>query len=785
MRTGGVRQGILCGAAGVVAFAGVAFAKSGDGIGDYSGYTHVRVWPDDAWEARVAREAGARLISEGEAPGAMSEWIVNDGGLAALRESGVTFVVVDEAVERRIEAARERIARANEAIAKLGPRDLSDVWYDDYKDRGQIEARLDALEAEFPDLISEEVVGTSVEGTPIYGYTITSTVGGSPSDKPGLMFNGTIHAREWVSPMTVMYIVENLLEDYGSDPEVTRVMDGVTWYIIPVLNPDGYDYAWDVDRFWRKNRRDNGDGSFGVDLNRNFPVAFAGPSTSSSGFSDVYHGPGPFSEPETQALRDYMMAKPGVEGHIDFHSYSALVLWPTGYQLTNTVPEPDLSNMVDLSFMMSDAIFDTTGYSYIAQNSADLYPAGGVSSDWAYEDAGVYSWTVELRPSSAAQGGFALPAAQILDTAEENFAAVLVLGNALVDGVSYAFPGGLPGEVDAGEPVDLGFSLTTLFGTTPAFTSAEVLWRVGDSGSFTGVAATQDAGGVFNATVPAQACDAGVEYFFEVTTTDGEVFRSPAVDGEVYSFVAKERETLVEDPFEAPSGWSVGDPSDTASTGIWDRGVPQATDSQPGADVTPGSGDECWVTGFSAGASTGANDVDGGATTLFSPAYDLSGYDSATVSYWRWYSNDAGASPSSDVFRVFVSDDGGASWSLLEEVGPAGSQASGGWFEASYAVEDFVSLTDAVRLKFVAEDAGSGSLVEAAIDDLSIVGNGSCCFGDTDGDSLVGLGDLLTVLGAFGGSTDAGASGGDVDGDGLVGLADLLGVLGAFGGECG
>jgi len=390
-----------------------------------------------------------------------------------------------------------------------------------------------------------------------------------------------------------------------------------------------------------------------------------------------------------------------------------------------------------------------------------------------------------LRPSSASQGGFALPPAEILDTARENLAAVLALGGALVDGVRYAFPGGLPAEVNAGEPVDLGFSLTTLFGMTPSFTSAEVLWRVGDAGSFAAVSGTQGVGEVFTATIPAQACDAGVEYFFEVTTTDGEVFRSPAIDGEVYSFVAKERDTLVEDSFEAPSGWSVGDASDTASTGIWDRGVPQATDSQPGADVTPGAGEECWVTGFSAGASAGANDVDGGATTLFSPVYDLSGYDSATVSYWRWYSNNAGASPSSDVFGVFVSDDGGASWSLLEEVGPGGPQASGGWFEASYAVEDFASLTDAVRFKFVAEDAGSGSLVEAAIDDLSIVGNGSCCLGDTDGDAVVGLGDLLTVLGAFGGSTGAGASGGDIDGDGVVGLDDLLAVLGAFGGECG
>jgi hypothetical protein len=248
----------------------------------------------------------------------------------------------------------------------------------------------------------------------------------------------------------------------------------------------------------------------------------------------------------------------------------------------------------------------------------------------------------------------------------------------------------------------------------------------------------------------------------------------------VYTVDFAAQSVAVSDSFEAPSGWTVGAPGDTAFTGVWNRGAPQATSSQPGADVTPGAGTDAWVTDFASGGSDGAADVDGGATSLISPVYDLSGVNEAVVGYWRWFSNDAGASPNEDVFRVFVSNDGGASWSVLEEVGPGGVEASGGWFEASIRIDQVLPLSDAVRFKFVAEDAGSGSLVEAAIDDLSITVLETCCPGDADGDGAVDLNDLLAVLGAFGTtSTD-----GDIDGDGVVDLDDLLSVLSAFGGVC-
>jgi len=145
--------------------------------------------------------------------------------------------------------------------------------------------------------------------------------------------------------------------------------------------------------------------------------------------------------------------------------------------------------------------------------------------------------------------------------------------------------------------------------------------------------------------------------------------------------------------------------------------------AQPENDSTEGPGTQCWFTGQGQmGGSSGANDVDGGSTTLVSPAIDLSGAVNVRLSYARWYSNDTGASPNDDVFRVDLSDDNGASWASVEVVGPSGPGTSGGWIEQTVTVDSFVSLTSEVRVRFIAADTGSGSIVEAVIDDVRLTG---------------------------------------------------------------
>jgi hypothetical protein len=178
---------------------------------------------------------------------------------------------------------------------------------------------------------------------------------------------------------------------------------------------------------------------------------------------------------------------------------------------------------------------------------------------------------------------------------------------------------------------------------------------------------------------------------------------------------------------EAAQGWTVGAPDDTATTGIWRQVDPVGTAAQPEDDHTPGTGVMCFVTGQGQpGGGLGDNDIDGGKTTLFSPVLDLASYEDPHVGYWRWYSNNTGASPEEDVFTVDISSDGGTDWINVEVVGPSGAEVSGGWFFHYFRVADRVPPTSEIMLRFVAADLGSGSLVEAAVDDMVVIDCPEC-----------------------------------------------------------
>lgn len=172
--------------------------------------------------------------------------------------------------------------------------------------------------------------------------------------------------------------------------------------------------------------------------------------------------------------------------------------------------------------------------------------------------------------------------------------------------------------------------------------------------------------------------------------------------------------TLHESRFEADgAGWQVVSPNN-ATAGNWERADPQSTDFQPDDDATP-DGVNCWITGPLAGPSGGSYDVDNGTTTLLSAAYNLSSADAPVVRYSRWFTNDRGAGPGEDPFVIEVSNDDGASWSLLEQVG-AGTPLA--WVPVEIPLS--LPLAPKMRFRFSAADLGAGSLVEAGIDDFSI-----------------------------------------------------------------
>ena len=188
-------------------------------------------------------------------------------------------------------------------------------------------------------------------------------------------------------------------------------MNNTEIFVIPMANPDGHTYSITNDRLWRKNRRNNENGTFGVDLNRNHSYQWGdhiNRGSSSSPVSNIYRGPAPDSEPETRAIRDFVR-KHKSEILISYHSYTQLVLYPWGY--TNA-PSSN-PNHILIANNIARKIKEIHNKTYRAQQGIELYPTNGDLTDWSYGELGILSFTIELRPSSSPPG-FKLPKDQIL-----------------------------------------------------------------------------------------------------------------------------------------------------------------------------------------------------------------------------------------------------------------------------------------------------------------------------------------------------------------------------------
>jgi len=659
-------------------------------------------------------------------------------------------------------------------------------WYDNYKTVAEINDHIDTLVAARPDLVTKFHIGDSIEGRPVYGLTITSPAG---SDKPALLLNGTQHAREWIAPMTVIYLADRLVESYDTDPQIQALLDETAFYIIPVANPDGYAYTWTTDRMWRKNRRDNGDGTYGVDLNRNWATGWGGPGSSDDPSSGVYRGTAPFSEPETANLRDFVQAHPDIVAHVDFHSFAQLILYPFGYDYV-VPPEPDLTFYETLSALLAEVIFDVHAATYVGEPAHTFYLASGIMTDWVYDEAGIHSWAIELRPDSFPGYGFLLPPDGITVTGEEIFEATKFLAQYLTQLLVFRYPDGLPTAVAPNQPTPIAVTINEA-GASLDPNSPTFFYRVGDSGSFTETSLTPLGGNDYEAILPAAACGSQIQYYFQAQTIDKATVNSPP-NAPATPYVTNAAITIVfADDMESDQGWAVGAPDDDATNGIWGRMDPEGTvyrtlQVQPEDDHSP-SGSCCWVTDGRAGETAFSYNVDDGKTTLISPTLDLADSQDPVVSYWRWYCNNAALKSPDDVFQVDISNDDGASWVNMESCGPDGVLTDGTWYYREFPVADFVTPTAYVKVRFVASDYGEASLVEAAVDDFQVIASGCSpepCLGDLNSDGYRDLTDLSVLLAHYGTTSGAAYEDGDLDGEGDVDLNDLAMLLAVYGTPC-
>ncbi len=258
----------------------------------------------------------------------------------------------------------------------------------------QILAELDDMQALYPDLITIKSPISSfetIENRPIYWIKISDNPTTNESE-PEILYTAIHHAREPASVQQLIFYMWYLLENYSSDSDIQTLVDNTEMYFVPVINVDGYIYNETTNPngggYWRKNRRNNGDGTYGVDLNRNYSYEWGGSGTSGSG-GETYPGISGFSEPETQAIKWFCEQHSFIMA-LNNHTYSELLLYPFGYAANTPTPDDEAFQAIS-SLMVSQN-------GYTNQISADLYPASGVSDDWMYGDTSTHDKIFAMTP---------------------------------------------------------------------------------------------------------------------------------------------------------------------------------------------------------------------------------------------------------------------------------------------------------------------------------------------------------------------------------------------------
>jgi hypothetical protein len=619
-----------------------------------------------------------------------------------------------------------------------------------YYTYNQVVSVLDQIHAAYPSLTTAKAsLGTTVEGRTIWMMKISD----NPTideNEPEVRIDALHHAREPESMQASLWFTLYLLESYNTDPLAKYLVDNREIFFVPVVNADGYVYNQTTNPggggMWRKNRRNNGGGVFGVDINRNYNDHWGWDNSGSSPTTSAedYRGPSAASEPETQAMQGFIASRQFATS-LSIHTYSDLWLYPFGYAQiypANNAQYVEISNLAT-----------AVNHYEVGPPSFILYLANGVTCDYDHDVKGTMAWSPELGSSS---DGFWPPTNRIVPLADENLLALqrttLAAGAWMrVLSTTLAEIGDGDGFYEAGESI--AFS-ATVRNSGRAASSTSVALSIASSspwititngnydfGAIASFSQASNSGSPLSISIAANAPGGTLVPYTLSLSYEGWTQSIPG------QFVIGEPVPFLIDDAELDWGWTKGVAGDTATSGIWTRGVPIGTSSSgapanPSIDHTPAPGVACYMTG-NGGGSAGTDDVDNGATTLVSPIFDLSNVGAASLSYARWF---ADLSVADDTFAISISNDGGQSWVPLENV--AGN--ANAWNPVAFDVSSVLPQTASMRLKFVASDNPNNSVVEAAIDDLAISIYDAAPKLNVYGKSTAGSKVLVNVTGAAG-----------------------------------
>lgn len=356
---------------------------------DEERFLHARVWLSDGFSIQDAEETGVEVEHSLIKGKRFVEGVISYYTLSALQRRGVKVEILEadaeEQAAKRLSNFAQQSAKQRSMLTSETPRNFRLGSMGGFFTLDEVYGEFARMRTMFPQVMSAlEVIGTSVEGRPLLAYRV-GTEQSLSSKAPEVLYTGVHHAREPGSASTLIYYLWWLLEKFqANDPEAVYLLNNRQMYFVPMVNPDGYQFNQTNfptgGGMWRKNRQRNSDGSFGVDLNRNYGTQgfWSAPNggSSTSTRSDTYRGTEPFSEPETQAIRDFCL-RHNFRTAINYHSFSNLLIYPYSYVNTET---PDSTYFRALTA----EITKNNLYSAGRDLQTVGYAVRGASDDWMY-----------------------------------------------------------------------------------------------------------------------------------------------------------------------------------------------------------------------------------------------------------------------------------------------------------------------------------------------------------------------------------------------------------------
>ncbi|KAK4877360.1 hypothetical protein RN001_009866 [Aquatica leii] len=253
----------------------------------------------------------------------------------------------------------------------------------------EIASYLNGLERNYPQIVKLKSVGKSYQKRKAKVCQISAQ---RDNNKPIIFITAGVYGREWFSVALAKYVIKELVENSINND----LLNQVDWHVLPVMNPDGYEYSHTHERFWRKNRSVQKDGCIGVDLNRNFNFHWGEVTGSSNPCTETFMGLKPFSESESKGVKEYFYRfKDRIKMYLSFHGFGTEILYPWGYTHKMSI---DGSKLHLLAEDVSNAILDAGGEKYTVESMASpVNPLAGSSEDWVKGVGEVdYVFTISL-----------------------------------------------------------------------------------------------------------------------------------------------------------------------------------------------------------------------------------------------------------------------------------------------------------------------------------------------------------------------------------------------------